>query len=318
MLKLYRLENGRVVPADESNANIFFYYRLDSQEDYQVLVEKFGIDIHAVKSAADSEEIARIDHNEDYTFLVCKRPHLGNGVQPENDDRAFQVSSLGMFIFNDKLLIVNDEDIPVADLQSNIQPFENFVDLVLHLIRSSTLHFFEEFRAIRDQVKGIETALFDSTSDPLIRRLFELEKNMIRYLDSLGSNNAMLERLLHEPELLSLGKKKISFLKNLMIDSRQCYQQAEVASEIMGSLTDTAASLVNNKLSLIMKRLTVLSLIFLPINAIAGIGGMSEFTTASQQLGLSIWTAYSLLGLAMIGIAYVTYAIIKRIDNGTV
>ncbi len=315
MYTFYRIENGRLVEADEQNAQVFFYYQLEKPEDFQPLLDKFQVTLHAVRSALDAHEVARADRTDDHTFLVCKRPHLAQPETPTKRATPFRISSVGMFLFKDKLLIVNDENIPLSDFHSTSCPIQNIQDVVLNLFHRSTLHFYEEFHILENQVRKVENSLLHSTSNSQLMKLFTHEKSMILYLNSLGKNNALFDRLLQDRELLSLTKKQITFLKVLMIDSRQCYQQAEIASEILSGLTDTTASLINNKLSLLMKRLTVISLIFLPINAIAGIGGMSEYSTVAEKFGLTLPVAYLLLCIAMCIIAYVTYLFIKRIDG---
>lgn len=314
MLSTYAIENGKVVTCEENNAHIFVFYDLDSDENALAKLRGFDIDAHSLRSAFDPEEIARIERFEEYSVLICKRPHVQDTASTQDSGTPFQVASLGLFLFKDKLIVINREEIPIADFQPPTTVPQTLADIALNLVQHSTLHFFEEYRAIQTQIRKIENTIFNSTTDKQLMELFEFEKNMIRYLNSLGSNNGLFERILNTPDILQLNKKQISFLKNMMIDSRQCYKQAEIASEIMAGLTDTAASLVNNKLSIMMKRLTVISLIFLPINAIAGIGGMSEFTTASEKLGLSMWTAYGFLALGMLALAFLTYFFIRKID----
>jgi magnesium transporter len=74
-------------------------------------------------------------------------------------------------------------------------------------------------------------------------------------------------------------------------------------------MMDARASVINNNLNILMKRLTVLSLVFLPINIIASIGGMSEYSQWTHGVHWSI--SYSLFGLAMMVIGWLTYLIFR-------
>ena len=55
--------------------------------------------------------------------------------------------------------------------------------------------------------------------------------------------------------------------------------------------TDSAININQNKN---LKRLTVLSVVFMPINMAAGIGGMSEFSDMAKALEIPMTTAYAL------------------------
>ena len=55
-------------------------------------------------------------------------------------------------------------------------------------------------------------------------------------------------------------------------------ETANMLREVIASTMDTYLSMVSKKLNDVMKFLTVVTVIFMPLNLIAGIGGMSEFT----------------------------------------
>ncbi len=55
--------------------------------------------------------------------------------------------------------------------------------------------------------------------------------------------------------------------------------------------TDSAININANKK---IERLTILSVVFMPINVLAGMGGMSEFSTMAQAFDWPMWFAYAL------------------------
>ena len=70
-------------------------------------------------------------------------------------------------------------------------------------------------------------------------------------------------------------------------------------------LMDVIVGFININQNKIIKRLTVLSVIFMPLNVIAGMGGMSEFSMMTQ--GISWPLAYGAFTVGMVGVAYITY-----------
>ncbi|MBL8390303.1 MAG: magnesium transporter CorA, partial [Candidatus Accumulibacter sp.] len=61
------------------------------------------------------------------------------------------------------------------------------------------------------------------------------------------------------------------------------------------------------------KRLTVLSVIFMPINVIAGMGGMSEFSMMTEGIPWPI--AYTGFACAMVAIGALTYYGLRHFER---
>ncbi len=106
---------------------------------------------------------------------------------------------------------------------------------------------------------------------------------------------------------------RIEFIEDLSIENNQCYKQAEIYSTVLGGLMDARGNLVNNNMNILLKRLTVINVIFLPLNLIASIGGMSEFSMMTS--GMPWHLSYSLFGLGMLGIGWFTAIVLNKLSN---
>ena len=62
-----------------------------------------------------------------------------------------------------------------------------------------------------------------------------------------------------------------------------------------------------------LKRLTVISVVFMPINVLAGIGGMSEFSMMTHAVPWQV--AYSIFIIGMIGIGLLTFTGLRYMEN---
>jgi magnesium transporter len=61
-----------------------------------------------------------------------------------------------------------------------------------------------------------------------------------------------------------------------------------------------------------LKRLTIISVVFMPINVLAGIGGMSEFSMMTHAVPWQV--AYSIFIIGMIGIGLLTYTGLRYME----
>jgi len=78
-------------------------------------------------------------------------------------------------------------------------------------------------------------------------------------------------------------------------------------------LMDAAVGFININQNKVIKRLTVVSVIFMPLNILAGIGGMSEFTMMTQ--GIPWPLSYSLFTLGLVVVGWLTFAILRLLEK---
>ena len=76
---------------------------------------------------------------------------------------------------------------------------------------------------------------------------------------------------------------------------------------------DATVGFINVNQNKDIKRLTVISVVFMPLNVLAGIGGMSEFTMMTE--GIPWPLAYGGFSVALVTIGWITYAGLKFFEN---
>jgi len=78
-------------------------------------------------------------------------------------------------------------------------------------------------------------------------------------------------------------------------------------------LMDATVGFININQNKVVKRLTVISVLFMPLNLLAGIGGMSEFSMMTQNLPWQISYAGFILGL--FAVAWLTYTVLQFFET---
>ncbi|MDH4407233.1 MAG: CorA family divalent cation transporter, partial [Candidatus Methylopumilus sp.] len=76
---------------------------------------------------------------------------------------------------------------------------------------------------------------------------------------------------------------------------------------------DATVGFLNVNQNIDLKRLTIISVVFMPVNIIAGIGGMSEFSMMTD--GIPWPLAYSCFILMMISIGVLTFIGLRAFEN---
>ncbi|MEO0109056.1 MAG: CorA family divalent cation transporter, partial [candidate division WOR-3 bacterium] len=110
MQKTCEILEGRVVETTKAECPISVYVKPDSDER-RTLVEVYGLDEHTLNSALDPDELARLEFEPGHTAFIFKLPKNYSA----HDRLLFKVSSVGLFLFPERLIIVQSEDIALFE-----------------------------------------------------------------------------------------------------------------------------------------------------------------------------------------------------------
>lgn len=253
MLKHMRLVDGRVIPSDEGGNILVYVNPLEQERRY--LVETLKLDEHTLSSTLDPDELARLEFEPDHVAIIAKRPRNYSS----DDTFVFRVASLGLFLFADKLVIVSLEEVPL--FQGKVfARVSSLSEVLLKVIYSSITHFVEHLRVINAVSDALEDQINSSMQNKYLLNLFSLEKSLVYYLNAINSNGKLIERLKISAAKLSLTTENVEFVDDMIIENNQCYEQAEIYSNILASMMDARASIVSNNLNWLMKTLTIITI----------------------------------------------------------
>jgi magnesium transporter len=259
MLQKLEVQAGKVVPSSAELAPIWVVLNPDAGEK-RYLVETLGVDEHTLNSALDPDEVSRLEFEPEHIAIVFKRPKTYRA----EDDLVFKVLSTGLFLFQDRLVVVVSEDLPLFEgkpLPRGAGPS----DLMLRILSSTVAHFLGHLRTITMISDQVEAKVNRSMENRHLLSMFTLEKSLVYYLNALNANAAVIEKLRNNAPRAGFSREQQEVLEDLAIENQQCYRQAEIYSNILSSLMDARASIVSNNLNQLIKTLTIITIgIMLP------------------------------------------------------
>ena len=285
MLKRFSVTDGRVVESGEKDAEILVFINPDQNETQQL--SAMNIDEHNIVSALDPDELGRVEFESDHLALIVKRPKNYSS----EDHFLFKVMSMGLFLFKKRLVIVRSDDVNLFEgkIFSGVHTLN---EVVLKIFYSVISHFLSHLKVISMISDSLEQRINTSMENKYLLNMFTLEKSLVYYLNATNSISAVIEKLKVNGSKCGFSAAEMEFIDDLIIESHQCVKQAEIYANVLASLMDARASIVNNNLNILIKQLTIISIVFMPLNIIAGIGGMSEFSMMTQGIPWPISYAF--------------------------
>ncbi len=292
MITRFEIIQGRIASSEQEQSSILVFTNPDENEK-KYLIEELKIDEHTLASALDPDELSRLEFEPDHTAIIFKRPRNYSA----KDKLLFKVGSCGVFLFKNRLILVQTEDLPLFDGKqfSNIQ---TLTEAVLKLLYRSIFHFLEHLKVITMITDELERKINKAMENKYLLNLFTLEKSLVYYLNSINSNGGLIEKLKNNSVKLGFTPGEIELLDDLIIENNQCYRQSEIYSNILASLMDARASIVGNNLNVLMKTLNLIMLAIMVPTLVVSIFSMNV-PIPGQQHTLSFWM---ILILALISV----------------
>ncbi|HLA83960.1 MAG TPA: magnesium transporter CorA family protein [Thermoguttaceae bacterium] len=269
MIQHMELAGGKVVPVEGREGDIQVY--LDPTDvERRHLVDTLKIDEHTLSSALDPDELARLEFEPDHLAMILKRPRNYSS----EDQFVFKVASAGIFLYSDRLVIVLTEDVPL--FQGKLfTKLTTLKDVALRIVYMSIAHFVEHLKVINAVSDSLEQQINTSMQNKYLLNLFSLEKSLVYYLNGINSNAKLIERLKLNAAKIGFSPENIEFIDDAIIENQQCYEQAEIYSNILASMMDARVSIVSNNLNWLMKTLTIITICIMTPTLVVSIFSMN-------------------------------------------
>ena len=285
MLQKYSVQNGRIVQGDEGSIQVEVYIMPDEAERTR-LIDEYEMNEHTIASSIDPDETPRIEFEDNHTAVILKYPKNYSA----DDNFLFRVKSMGIFVFASRVVIIIDEYVPLftGKIANNVHTVQ---DVIMKTLLLTIRHFESHLRVINMCSDELEHAIVSSYDGKELLNMFTLEKGLVYYVNALNGNRRVIERMREAALKLGFTEENIELLEDISIENRQFLDQAEVYSQVLSGMMDARASMVNNNLNVMMKNMNAIMIAIAIPSFIAGVGGMSEF---SSMFGTNYKVTYTI------------------------
>lgn len=236
--------------------------------------KKFNINKLVIEDIADCRQRPKLDEYEDYLFVVSRMLYVDEQLEIENE----QVS----FILFPKLLISFQEN-----YSNNISPVINRLkggkgnirsagsSYLLYALNDLILdNYFTLIYKLGDELETIEELLYRRADKSLMFQTQNIKREMISIRRAAWPERDKINDMIRSDSKL-IGKTSKTYLKDTYDHTMQIIDLIENYKDLTTSLIDMNLTLISQRMNEIMKVLTIISSIFIPLTFIAGVYGMN-------------------------------------------
>jgi magnesium transporter len=253
------------------------------------ILQAFGFHPLAIDDALQETHTPKLDDWGNYLYIVLNYMNLGaNGETWDTD-----VDELDIFLGPNYLVTHHDHSIAAIEetwAACDRDP-RNVQDGADHLLYKIADYLVAEYMPTVERIDAaidqIEDQVFDRPSPRTLERLFSLKRVLLAMRRILLPQREVLNKLARDDYRVIDPKDRI-FFRDIYDHLVRLHDLNESLRDLVGGALDTYLSVINNRMNEVMKTLTIITTMFMPLAFVTGFFGMNFF----EPLGLmKNWTS---------------------------
>ncbi len=245
------------------------------------LEESFSIHPLVLEDIVNTGQRPKFEDYTDYIFLVAKSIRRSPTGQLSTEQISLVAGPNWLITFSER---PNDVLAPVRDRLIKTIPRVRFLTndyLAYALLDAIVDNYYSVFEQIGDEIEELEDDLVERPSPSELIKIQGLKRDLISIRKSIWPMREAVNGL-DRSESTLIHKATVPYLRDLYDHVIQAIDTVETYRDMVSGLLDIYLSSVSNRMNEVMKVLTIIATIFIPLGFLAGVYGMNFDTTASR------------------------------------
>ncbi len=256
----------------------------------------------AVDDALAETHTPKIDDWGDYIYVVLNAMKIeGNG--------ALEATTRELDVFLGRNYVVTHHD-------ETITPIEKARDacfrdkrytaqgpdhLLYKIIDELVGDYWPAIEHIDDEIDRMEDQVFNRPEPDTLARLFALKRVLLSMRRILTPQREVLNKLARDDYAVIDPQDRV-FFRDIYDHLVRLHDINESMRDLVSGALDTYLSVVNNRMNEVMKTLTIITTLFMPLTFVVGFFGMNFFAAEPPQLP---WTSSAVFYLTLAAVIVV-------------
>lgn len=303
MIRYTITENKSLTSLDAPVKGCWISLISPTEEEILQTAEQCHVDADALRAALDPEERSRIETDETYTMILVNIPTIVTANQKE----LYDTIPLAVILADEKIITVCSQHSPILRQfeENKVRDFSTAMRsrfLLQILFRVNSLYL-QYLRSIDKRSEQVEAKLQRTTRNRELIEVYRLEKSLLYFTTSLRSNESVLEKMLRIDSIKKYPEDA-ELLDDVIVENKQAIEMANIYSGILRGTMDVFASVISNNLNIVMKVLSIVTIVMAIPTIIFSAYGMNvnpagmPFATSPAGFGIILGIAAAISAAA--------------------
>ena len=246
----------------------------DPQLEKELLVSVFGLHPLAVQDAQRDRHPPKIEVFDDHTFILLK------GLGTKSDEFEFKTIQLAFFLGQRFLVTRHSEhsrsiDMLRQEVERNIRLIAGGGDaLALRLFRIMVDRYTQKLLALEPRLDDLELEIVAKPDDAMLAELIGYKTELRKFRRVLVYHVQVFSELMNAPPP-QVDPEHRHAIQDVYEHQERASSLASLYYEVSSDLIEGYISLASHRLNNIIKILTIITAIFVPLSFLAGVYGMN-------------------------------------------
>ena len=283
MLTIYVHRNGQTEKATSidrswlnpaSNTFVWVDLAAPSIPETLILSDTFAFHPLSVEDARAAMHDPKIEAYDGYLYVIL------HGIDVRPGRKSLVTHDVDFFIGQTYLVTVHDgHSRSVGGIQENVERnnkimAEGPVALFHRIVDSMIDHYRPEVDELEDQIDAMEKAVFGHPDSALIRQILDLKRDISKLRRVITPQRDVIARLARR-DFVDISTDLSFRFRDVYDHIVRIADDTTIFQDRISGILDAHLTNVSNRLNEVMKVLTVLSTIFMPITFLSGLWGMN-------------------------------------------
>jgi magnesium transporter len=272
----------------------FFWLDLDrpDTDDFEILRDVFKFHPLALEDSENFGQRAKLDEYGDYVFLVVY------GAAPD-EDRLVEVHC---FYSAKYLVSIHRDDCPAfrevrERYAKRAEPIERPSLLLYRIVDGLVDSFFPILADFDDRIDELEDAIFLRANDEQLQEIFRMKRLFVGLRKAIGPERDLFASLMGGvADLPGMSEDDERYFRDVYDHLIRISDLIDTYRDLLTSSMDVYLSTVSNRMNVIMKQLTIIATIFLPLSWLTGFFGQNF---GFQVRHIASWEAFLVYGIGL-------------------
>lgn len=237
--------------------------------------EIFNINPFVLEDILNTNSRPKLDEYEEYIYIVAKR------LSFEKENNLLHSEQISIILGKDFVMSFSESECNAFDpVIKRIKGAKSLtrkmgVDYLAYMLIDTLVDgYFEVLENIEDNVDALEEELMSRPKKTTLKDIYELKKELMLLRKAVWPLREVINSMkIGNPEFIEKGTEL--YLRDVYDHVIQVIDTTQLFVDIITGMLDTYLSSINNRMSEVMKVLTIISTIFIPITFLAGVYGMN-------------------------------------------
>jgi magnesium transporter len=282
------------------------------ESDEPLLLQVFGFHPLAIDDALQESHVPKVDDWGEYLYIV-----LHSVAFDETDGGRLDTLELDVFLGENYMVTHHDQPLAaierVWDLsQRDERHVRNGPDYLLYrLVDEVVASYMPVVEQIDEAIDLAEDQIFARPTPYTLERIFTLKRATLHLRRIIGPQREVLNKLARDDYQVIDSEARVYF-RDVYDHLVRLHDISESVRDLVGGALDTYLSVINNRMNDIMKTLTMITTLFMPISFIASFFGMNFFQPARPLTGWTDMPAFTLTMILMIVTPFIMFLWARR------